>query len=134
MKYVNEIENCCDSLCICSEKIVAKKLMIKAGLVIITPILLSYLILMIEKPLSTPTKNIVVVQPNIDPYNVKFATEYQPQFLKMLKLIEGKVSLKTDYLVLPETFVTGLHWAGVNENKIETAIISHLQHLCLESI
>ena len=60
-----------------------------------------------------------MVQPNIDPYNEKFNSDYQPQFFKMLRLIKGKITQKTEYLVLPETFITGVHWFGVEEKGIE---------------
>lgn len=80
----------------------------KIAAAILLPILISYLIVLVQKPLSNPAdkRNVVVVQPNIDPYNVKFSLDFQTQFLNFLKLVEGKVNSETDYLVLPETFIT----------------------------
>ena len=89
------------------------------SLSLILPIAMSYLILGLRSPLNENRKNVVIVQPNIDPYNEKFDLDYESQFRKMLKLIQGKVNSETDYLVLPETFITGIEWFGVNENEIE---------------
>ena len=50
--------------------------------------------------------NVIIIQPNIDPYNVKFTLDYQSQFFKTLDLLKNKITNKTDYLVLPETFIT----------------------------
>ena len=48
------------------------------------------LIIVLTKPLTTKTKcNVMVVQPNIDPYNDKFFVDYQSQFFKALNLIKG---------------------------------------------
>ncbi len=50
--------------------------------------------------------NVVVVQPNIDPYNEKFSGDYMNQLNKMLSLADTKVDTATDYLVFPETALT----------------------------
>jgi apolipoprotein N-acyltransferase len=81
---------------------------LKIAAAIIIPILVSYSILVLRQPLSgtEDKRNIVVVQPNIDPYNIKFILDFQSQFLKMLTIVKGKINTSTDYLVLPETFIT----------------------------
>lgn len=90
-----------------AKKIISKPIL-KIAAIIIVPIFISYLIILIKKPLFDKTNGVetIVVQPNIDPYNSKFSLEYQSQFFKVLNLIKGKISDKTDYLVLPETFIT----------------------------
>jgi apolipoprotein N-acyltransferase len=98
-----------------SLKIISKPIL-KIATIIILPILASYLIIVFTKPLTNKNKcNVVVVQPNIDPYNDKFFLDYQSQFLKALNLIKGKVSTETDYLVFPETFITD----NLNEEVIK---------------
>lgn len=92
---------------------------ITPALLVVLPIALSYFILTIRSPLQENKKNVVIVQPNIDPYSEKFDLDYASQFQKMLQLINGKINNETDYLVLPETFITGIEWFGVNENEIE---------------
>jgi apolipoprotein N-acyltransferase len=88
-------------------KIVSRQVSAIAAAIII-PILISYGMLFLKKPLSNPDdrRHILVVQPNIDPYNTKFSVEFQSQFFKFLKLVEGKIKPNTDFLVLPETFIT----------------------------
>ncbi len=98
------------------------KLTYKPLAVILIPIALSYVLLATHKNTSSlKEQQIVVVQPNIDPYNVKFSTEYFEQFKEMLLQIKGKVTQKTNYLVLPETFITGIEWFGVNEENINSS-------------
>lgn len=83
------------------------KAFIKPAVVIILPIVISFLILATRTPLSkiSEKKNVIVVQPNIDPYNEKFDTDFGLQFAKFTKLVKGKINSETDYLVLPETFI-----------------------------
>lgn len=92
---------------------------LRIAAVILLPILLSYLFLIrassSEKDGSQSSPlNVLVVQPNIDPYNSKFSLDYQSQFFKVLDLIRGKIGDHTDYLVLPETFITD----DLNENVL----------------
>jgi apolipoprotein N-acyltransferase len=62
--------------------------------------------------------NIVVVQPNIDPYNEKFdGMTASEQLEKMLNLAKQKTDSTTDYLIGPETALV----EGIWENKIETS-------------
>jgi apolipoprotein N-acyltransferase len=86
---------------------------------IISPIILSWLIVFVRTNTSSNNKTVrtLVVQPNIDPYNTKFTLDYQSQFFKMLQLIRTKVDSNTDYLVLPETFVTD----NINEAMLPQA-------------
>jgi apolipoprotein N-acyltransferase len=88
------------------------KPVMKIAVSILFPVVVSYLVLLFR--LSTAVHNkkeattVLVVQPNIDPYNVKFYLDYQSQFFKMLSLVKGKIKPETEYLVLPETFITGI--------------------------
>jgi len=59
-------------------------------------------------------QKVVVVQPNIDPYNVKFVYGYQGQLQKMLQLAVEKVDTTTDYLLFPETALT----EGIREDAL----------------
>jgi apolipoprotein N-acyltransferase len=58
------------------------------------------------------TINVVVVQPNIDPYNEKFSGNYQEQLVRMLELAAKKVDSTTDYAVFPETALQENLWEG----------------------
>lgn len=84
------------------------KPVLKIALSILLPVLLSYTVALCRKPLSNPAnkRRVLVVQPNIDPYNTKFSLDFQSQFIKFLNLVRGKITPQTNYLVLPETFIT----------------------------
>lgn len=88
----------------------------KPLIAILLPILISYAILFSHKNTSLlKEQNIIVVQPNIDPYNEKFDTGFDVQFANMLDQIRGKITDQTNYLVLPETFVID----NINEDMID---------------
>ena len=53
---------------------------------------------------------VVIVQPNIDPYNEKFTTAPSDQIDKMINLAKEKLTPTTDYLVFPETAIPEAHW------------------------
>ncbi len=88
-------------------------------LTIVTPILISVVIL---KRLNDTSKNgrffeVVVVQPNIDPYNEKFDPNMTVglQMQKMFSLANQKVNSKTDLVVCPETAIS----QGFVENELK---------------
>jgi apolipoprotein N-acyltransferase len=103
-----------------SLKFVSAKIL-KIASIIILPILISYLIAITRNNLDETNKpvSVVVVQPNIDPYSEKFYVGYEEQFHKLLRLVKGKIDPNTEYLVLPETFITGLG-EDLNEERLNT--------------
>ncbi len=48
-------------------------------------------------------ENVVILQPNIDPYNTKFSTPLLGQINKMVGLAKGHVNAETDLVLAPET-------------------------------
>lgn len=100
---------------------VSKKETIGVATLIVLPILISYAILASPaKPKDTA--NVVIVQPNIDPYNEKFVSGFEEQLEKMLKLASQKTDSTTDYLIFPETALTEELWE--NELLQSTSIKS----------
>ena len=87
----------------------SKKLIIGLVALIVLPILISYFILASSSNLKD-TANVIIVQPNIDPYNEKFIAGYEEQLNKMLLLASQKTDSTTDYLVFPETALTEDLW------------------------
>ncbi|MBL7932323.1 MAG: apolipoprotein N-acyltransferase, partial [Bacteroidia bacterium] len=91
------------------------KPVLKIALAIISPILLSYGVgIYREKDTESHGTRVLVVQPNVDPYNVKFYLDYKSQFVKMLNLVRPALTKQTEYLVLPETFIT----ENINETSL----------------
>lgn len=78
-------------------------------LAIITPITISILITQQRQNLihvDTQNKNVVIVQPNIDPYNEKFTNgTQQAQIQKLIDLSLTQIDSNTTLLIWPETAV-----------------------------
>ena len=98
-------------------------IIVKAALILI-PLLTSIVIAVNlkwevnEHGYKWPRVNIVVVQPNIDPYNEKFSGDFKHQLEKLLALADTKVDSTTDYLVFPETALTDPDiWEGVIDSN-----------------
>ena len=89
---------------------------------ILLPLFLSQVIYSFNNPAFTKArkKNIVVVQPNIDPYNTKFDfSTLGDQLDELLKLSAEKADANTDYIVWPETAIPQGIWLNeIDSNKI----------------
>lgn len=70
------------------------------------PISVSLLIYSNLKPQKNPTIEVVVVQPNIDPYAEKFVSSNLEQSKSLFELIEPKLTPKTELILAPETYFT----------------------------
>lgn len=80
-------------------------------LVIFVPIVVSYLIYFGYKEGKNPV-NIVVVQPNIDPYNEQYFLSPNVVMKKILDLADEKIDRTTDFLVCPESAIQENVWEG----------------------
>lgn len=92
---------------------VDKKEIYKLGMVdlgiLMVPIFISIIILnSLPDNSQSKTYEVVVVQPNIDPYNEKFDpnSTVDKQLQKIFDLANQKVSLKTDLVICPETAIS----------------------------
>ena len=82
------------------------KVYTKPVLVIIIPIILSYIIL--GARIITPDKkiNVSIIQPNYDPYTEKFSFGFNWQLDQLHKnLTSAQLNKNTELVVLPETFI-----------------------------
>ncbi len=68
--------------------------------------------------------DVVVVQPNIDPYGEKFNEPWEVQLQKMNALAAQKIDQQTDYVVFPETSLPQGIWENELENSKPLAQIS----------
>jgi apolipoprotein N-acyltransferase len=87
---------------------------------LVVPILLSWIISGREKKIvnsdiAKAIKNVVIVQPNIDPYNEKFAGDIESQIQKLIILSEQQIDNNTTLVVWPETAIP----AQVSEDHIK---------------
>lgn len=75
--------------------------------------------------------NVLVLQPNIDPYNEKFGgMSTQDQLDVMLNQARAGIDSATDYIITPESAVEGNIWEGnLNQNKylaqIKNLVLKH---------
>ena len=84
-------------------------------LVIIAPVLFSFYLGSAKELLITDTQEIVIVQPNVDPYTDKFSIGYEEQLSDFIALAKTKLTQSTVLLVGPETALQERIW----ENKLE---------------
>ncbi|HEC44119.1 MAG TPA: apolipoprotein N-acyltransferase [Bacteroides sp.] len=78
--------------------------------VILLPIIISLIIYSTYNEKNDP-REIVVLQPNIDPYLEKFGgMEMSQQMDILLELADSLTTLETDYIVAPETFIHDDIW------------------------
>ncbi len=98
------------------------------------PILLSWVIGGKEKKvqqltLAKASKNIVVVQPNIDPYEEKFNTDPAIQIQKLIALSEKQVDSNTTLVVWPETAIPVQTWEDqIHTNSYYFPVFAMLKH------
>ena len=69
---------------------------------ILVPIMFSYVIYYTYQEEGTPTE-VVVLQPNIDPYNEKYSLKNQQIINLIIDLTKDKVTKNTQFVITPET-------------------------------
>ncbi len=93
-----------------NHKTLKKRRIIITSALVVLPIVVSYIIYSSYIETTNPV-NVVILQPNIDPYNEKFGSmSADEQLKKMLKLAQDKVDSTTDYLIGPETAIPNSVW------------------------
>ncbi|MEA3448683.1 MAG: apolipoprotein N-acyltransferase [Bacteroidota bacterium] len=84
------------------EKSPVRKHIISLAIILIVPLTLS-LIRYHNYEEQGKDQEVVVLQPNIDPYKQKFSGSVMEQLQNMLHLTDSVISKNTDYVVFPET-------------------------------
>lgn len=93
----------------------SKKLSVRTGLLLIIPIIWSIVIQLRYEEKSDRSIDLLVVQPNIDPYN-KFDEGAELESVKkFVAMIDSAVDERTDLVVLPETAIVG----SMDEDNLE---------------
>ncbi len=88
-----------------------------SAILIIAPMIFSLLLYNRHVDTGKPV-NIVVVQPNVDPYNEKFNGTGDDQLAKLLRLASSVADSNTDYIVGPETALPDGIWEEtMNQHK-----------------
>jgi len=98
-------------------------------LLIITPVIISFSMYYSYSEVSNP-KNIVVVQPNIDPYSEKYDIDAEQEKLqKFLGLAAEKADSETDFIIGPETLFENPGKWNENDLKNNTFVEQLVQFL-----
>lgn len=102
---------------------------ISLALILLFPMLYSLMLFHQYKEEQRPV-NVVIVQPNIDPYNEKFSglTSTQ-QLIKLIELTNGKLDQKTNYLVGPETALVEYLWEDRLNESSDLKYLDSLLHV-----
>jgi len=108
-----ELQDCRRRLFTCHSSLVTRHLLL--FILIFLPIAASLLRFYTYEEKISPC-NVVVVQPNIDPYNDKFNGMSGEQQLNIfLSLAAANVDAATDYVVGPETALSGINEQGIEQ-------------------
>ena len=75
---------------------------------------------------SNESVNVMVVQPNIDPYHEKFSLSQKDQTSSVIEFISSKIDETLDFLILPETFLISPIWTHQIKQNIDIKIFNHL--------
>ena len=92
-----------------------KKKILLSSLFFFIPIVISFYIIWNFPDKNDNSVDVLIVQPNIDPYIDKFSKGYQQQINDFIALAKTQLSQKTQLLIGPETALL----EGIWENKIE---------------
>ena len=84
---------------------------------LILPIALSW-ITRSEETITPPPYNIVIAQPNIDPYEKIETGSFESQLQKLIRLSESAIDSNTALIVWPETALIGVN-LGIEEDRIK---------------
>jgi apolipoprotein N-acyltransferase len=108
-----------------SQRLQVKKLSISLAAWIVIPIAFSIYTYTTYQEEINPA-NVVVVQPNIDPYAKNFSLTPQVQVEKLIALSKQKAQTNTEFFIWPETAITGSN----NENDFRnTTNFQNIQSL-----
>ena len=89
-----------------------KKPVLTLSVVVLTPVLVSLMLIQTNKELTTVTnkENVVIVQPNEDPYTEKFQKSESVLIHELLSLTEANIDENTALVIWPETAIPANLW------------------------
>jgi apolipoprotein N-acyltransferase len=70
------------------------------------------------KPAETPGQEVLIIQPNTDPYREKFSVPFEVQLQKVISMAKSETTEKTSWIITPETTVDDpVNLDDLNQNK-----------------
>lgn len=99
------------------DKIKSYRYLLGAMSLLVVPVLLSFL-LGVRMLLPAQNTNVVVVQPNIDPYEKIYSGTFDAQLQKLISLSEKEIDENTALVIWPETALY-MDNGGINETELQ---------------
>lgn len=100
-----------------------KRFIGRGMLIVFAPIFISLFLYSITSTTKSNPYEVVIIQPNIDPYTSKFDVSDQEQLIDIMELADKKVSLATQLVLAPETALSPN--AGLEEEAIYQNTLFH---------
>ena len=104
-----------------------KKLMLLTALFFFLPIGFSYYIWLNITDQDDKSIEVLIVQPNINPYYDKFTKGYKDQLFDFIELAESKITRSTQLLIGPETALLEGLWENKFEDTYSVITLRNLQ-------
>jgi apolipoprotein N-acyltransferase len=97
----------------------------KVFFLLLAPLFLSWYVNSESVNRVSKTLDVILVQPNLDPYTEKFGgVSAHEQLVSMLQLAETKLDSEAQFILLPETALQG----GLSENNLEQETLIQILH------
>ena len=106
-----------------------KQALIFPILIFLFPLIFSIFLYLSFDEKSNKDINVLIVQPNVDPYLDKFTVGYKQQLADFIKLAETGLTQETELLIGPETALTEEIWERQDNRYEKTYSINKLKKL-----
>ena len=106
-----------------------KKVVLFPIFVLFIPIIVSLLMYFNFKEKNNESIEVLIIQPNVDPYIDKFSISFDDQLIDFIKLAETGLTQETDLLIGPETALTEGIWEDQDNTYENTYSINKLREL-----
>ena len=107
----------------------SKKLFLCILLIFIFPIVISSIMYFNFETNDDNYLDVLIIQPNVDPYSDKFVTNYESQLEDFIVLAKKGLSKETDLLIGPETALVEQIWEDDNNSYEKTHSIALFKEL-----
>ncbi|WP_238784989.1 apolipoprotein N-acyltransferase [Blattabacterium cuenoti] len=106
-----------------------KKIFFYIGIIFIMIFISNLIYIRYKRNQYERTANVLILQPNIDPYNQKYYISTNKLISKLKKLIDQKISKESMMIIAPETmFSEKIQIKNINKNKIISVFKDYLRN------
>ncbi|WP_185849487.1 apolipoprotein N-acyltransferase [Blattabacterium cuenoti] len=109
-----------------------KKIFFNIGIIFFMIFISNLIYIKYKRNQHERTANVLILQPNIDPYNKKYRISTDELIFKLKKLIDQKISKESMIIIAPETMFPGkgnkIRIKDINKNKIISTFQDYLKN------